>query len=106
MLIMPPPASVPNSVMEVAETKEMEQVIGLYGKVYHFWQVDRGDKLPMGEPKLMMSFTGPEQFKEFEGSLKDRDQRFGVDSKRKAEKRAYIEEPEVHPGKPRAYCEG
>jgi hypothetical protein len=60
MLIMPNP-NVANAVWEVAETEEMKQVIGLYGKTYHFWHVDRGDMLPLGKPELMMSFTKDEQ---------------------------------------------
>lgn len=36
---MPKPALVPTAVWEAAEKKEMEQVVGLYGKTYHFWQV-------------------------------------------------------------------
>jgi hypothetical protein len=60
MLIMPNP-NVPNAVWEIAETEEMKEVIGLYGKTYHFWQVDRGDTLPLGRPELMMSFTKDEQ---------------------------------------------
>lgn len=28
---------------------------------YQFWQVDRGDVLPLGKPELMMSFTRDEQ---------------------------------------------
>lgn len=60
MLIMPSP-SVPNTVWEIAETEEMKQIVGLYGKTYHFWQVDRGDVLPLGRPELMMSFTKSEQ---------------------------------------------
>ena len=98
MLIMPSTAGMPNAVWELAETKEMEQVVGLYGKTYHFWQVDRGDKLPLGAPVLMGSFTSGEQFKDFGEVVGDRDRRFGVDYGTKAEKRAYIEEPKVHPG--------
>jgi hypothetical protein len=60
MLIMPN-SNVPNAVWEIAETEEMKEVIGLYGKTYHFWQVDRGDMLPLGKPELMMSFTRDEQ---------------------------------------------
>lgn len=60
MLILPNP-SVPGVIWELAETEEMKQVIGLYGKTYHFWQVDRGDALPLGKPELMMSFTRDEQ---------------------------------------------
>ena len=32
------------------------QVAKTYGKVFHFWQYDRGDTLPLGLPQLMMSF--------------------------------------------------
>jgi Protein of unknown function (DUF1264) len=60
MLIMPN-SIVPNAIWEVAETEEMREVIGLYGKTYHFWQVGRGDTLPLGKPELMMSFTLDEQ---------------------------------------------
>ena len=98
MLILPGPNGLPTGVWEEAETKEMEQVVGLYGKTYHFWQVDRGDKLPLGEPQLMGSFTSQEQFRDFKEVVGERDRRFGVDHEKKAEKRRYIVEPEVHPG--------
>ena len=95
---MPTPTGVPNGAWEIAETKEMEDVVGLYGKTYHFWQVDRGDKLPLGGPELMVSFTGegdcpPPGFKKI---IQDRDERFGVNHEQKAKKREYIEEPEIH----------
>ncbi|TKA67709.1 hypothetical protein B0A55_09183 [Friedmanniomyces simplex] len=94
MLIMPTPPGVPEAVWEVAERKEMEQVVELYGKVYHLWQTDRGDELPLGEPQLMMSFTGQGQF-EFEKVVGERDGRFGTDW-RKAEGRGGIGVPVVH----------
>ncbi|KAL8730365.1 MAG: hypothetical protein Q9166_004130 [cf. Caloplaca sp. 2 TL-2023] len=93
MLIMPGPEGVPTAGWEVAETKEMEDVVGLYGKTYHFWQVDRGDKLPLGGAELMGSFTSAEQIPK--GMLEERDQRYGISSEQKKEKRAYIAEPEV-----------
>lgn len=57
---MPNPL-VPEAIWEVAETAEMREVVGLYGKTFHFWQIDRGDELPLGMPELMMSFTKDEQ---------------------------------------------
>jgi hypothetical protein len=60
MLIMPN-LYVPNEVWETVETVEMKEVVRLYGKTYHFWQVDKGDTLPLGQPQLMMSFTKYEQ---------------------------------------------
>lgn len=65
MLIMPNP-NIPNAVWEIAETEEMKEVVGLYGKTFHFWQVDRGDVLPLGKPELMMSFTKDEQVSGFD----------------------------------------
>lgn len=96
MLIMPQPQLVPSRAWEAAETKEMEDVVELYGKVYHLWQVDKGDKLPLGEPKLMTSFTAADQF-DFERMVGDRDARFGSDWKRKKELREGIKEPSIHP---------
>jgi hypothetical protein len=96
MLIMPKPAGVPDATWEVAETKEMEDVIGIYGKVYHLWQVDKGDRLPMGEPQLMTSFIAQDQL-DFDRLIGERDARFGSDWKQKKVKREYIAEPEIHP---------
>ncbi|KAH7305983.1 DUF1264 domain-containing protein [Stachybotrys elegans] len=95
MLIMPNPL-VPTTVWEVAENKEMEQVVHLYGKAYHLWQTDRGDALPLGGPSLMTSFTADEQF-DFDKSVGERDARFGTDYRRKRGVREHIEEPEIHP---------
>lgn len=97
MLIMPN-RNVPDTLWEVAENKEMEEVVQLYGKVYHLWQTDKGHKLPLGEPQLMTSFTADGQF-DFEKHVGDRDQRLGSDYKRKAEARKDIAEPQIHPGR-------
>ena len=96
---MPGPKGVPNAVWEKPEDKEMEEVVGLYGKTYHLWQTDRGDEVPMGKPELMGSITGEGQVPSFRELLGKRDSRFGVNSKEKGERRAYIEEPEVHTSK-------
>lgn len=98
MLILPGPEGLPQGVWEAAETKEMEQVVGLYGKTYHFWQVDRGDKLPLGQPQLMISLTEDAQLSGFKDKLIDRNQRFSVDCEAKKAKRSYIAEPEIHKG--------
>lgn len=95
MLIMPKPAGVPESVWEVAENKEMEQVVHLYGKVYHLWQTDRGDALPLGEPQLMTSYTEKNQMPDFERRVDERDKRFGSDWRRKEGVRQYIGVPQV-----------
>jgi hypothetical protein len=96
MLIMPNRA-VPEAAWEAAENMEMDQVVHLYGKVYHLWQTDRGDMLPLGPPKLMTSFTADGQF-DFK-HVRDRDRRFGVDYQQKREARKDIPVPAIHEGK-------
>ena len=95
---MPGPSGLPTGVWEEAETREMEDVVDLYGKTYHFWQVDRGDKLPLGGPELMVSFTDKDQCPGFSELVGERDQRFGTSFEQKAKKREYIEDPGTHHG--------
>ena len=33
---------------EKTETAAMQEVVGLYGKTWHCWQIDRGDEIPLG----------------------------------------------------------
>ncbi|GAW24814.1 hypothetical protein ANO14919_144080 [Xylariales sp. No.14919] len=96
MLIMPgPTAPGVQQAWEAAETQEMKHVIGLYGKVYHLWQTDRGDELPLGSPKLMTSFTADNQFT-FDKAVGERDQRFGTDYRRKRRLRENVEAPVIY----------
>ncbi|KLU85093.1 hypothetical protein MAPG_04125 [Magnaporthiopsis poae ATCC 64411] len=101
MLVMPQPL-VPEAAWELAENKEMEEVMQLYGKVYHLWQVDRGDALPLGEPQLMASFTEPGQL-DFDTVVADRDRRFNTDYKTKREARKDLAEPDIHPDADQAW---
>lgn len=93
MLILPNSA-VPEAVWQVAETQEMKELIGLYGKTFHFWQVDRGDPLPLGLPQLMMSYTRDEQVPW--DKIRDRDEKFGISSSVKKQLRSQIESFEIH----------
>ena len=97
MLVMPKGTNLmPERLWEEAETKEMETVVGLYGKTYHFWRVERGDAVPLGPPQLMMSYT---QEGQLNGKLlQDRDERFRVDIERKKKLREHIDKPTIHPG--------
>ncbi|KAL5332542.1 hypothetical protein BJX70DRAFT_126951 [Aspergillus crustosus] len=102
LLIMPTPSGIPNPAWEVAETAEMRDVAPIYGKTYHFWQVDRGDVVPMGQPQLMLSFTSEEKVERavpggLDELVRGRDERFGVDTGVKREKRRDIPEVEKHP---------
>ena len=35
---------------DTAEHEVMKKLVNTYGKTFHTWQVDRGDKLPYGVP--------------------------------------------------------
>jgi len=94
---MPKPSLIPEAVWEKAETTEMQELVKVYGKTYHLWQVDRGDKVPLGAPMLMGSFL--KETKGVMNAVNGRDQRFGIERERKVEIRKHIEEPEIHPGR-------
>lgn len=93
-LIMPKPDLVPAAAWEAAEHEEMKTVIELYGKAYHLWQVDRGDKLPLGEPALVTSFVA--SWPQREKAIADRDARFNNDTAKKAEGRQDIADHPIH----------
>ncbi len=59
------------------EDKMMRKLVDTYGKTFHLWQVDRGDPLPYGEPKLMGTFYKPGELKEH--LWRQRDARYGYD---------------------------
>lgn len=52
MLVLPKPSGMSSEEWEKAEVEAMNEVVGLYGKTWHFWQVDKGDELPLGELTL------------------------------------------------------
>ncbi|PON36209.1 hypothetical protein PanWU01x14_330100 [Parasponia andersonii] len=90
MLFMP---GIPGPI----ERKDMEKLVKTYGKTYHFWQVDRGDAIPLGLPQLMMAFTRDGQL--YDHLAKDVEKRFGVSFEEERAKRAYLKGPDhgVHP---------
>ena len=83
MLIMPGPPNVEASEWEKRETEAMREIMDLYGKTWHFWQVDRGDELPLGKPVLMGSLTQKRQM-DLNVELKERNADFGVSFEHKA----------------------
>ena len=96
MLFLPCPEGADPKEWEKAETQAMKEIVGLYGKTWHFWQIDRGDELPVGYPTLMGSLTEDRQV-ELDFALKGRNARFGVDHHNKAKQREGIENPDIHP---------
>jgi hypothetical protein len=81
---------------EAAEKDLMKALIGTYGKTWHTWQVDRGDKLPLGIPQLMMAFTADGQLDP--KILSERDKLYPTSVAAKKAARADIPEAKVDPG--------
>jgi hypothetical protein len=79
-----------------AEKELMKTLVGTYGKTWHFWQVDRGDPLPLGLPQLMMALTADGQVDE--ALLKIRDQDLGVSTETKKQQRSDIPDVTVSAG--------
>ncbi|TGZ84889.1 DUF1264 domain-containing protein [Ascodesmis nigricans] len=96
MLVLPKPPFITQEEWDKAETSAMESVVKLYGKTYHFWQVDKGHKYPFGPPSLMMSFTHDGQF-DFDKNVGDRDKRFGIDYHKKRQLRDSIPDFKIDP---------
>lgn len=44
-------------IPDVAEKELMKSKMNSYGKTWHTWSTDRGDRVPMGDPKLAWSFN-------------------------------------------------
>lgn len=78
---------------KIAEKEVMKDLIGTYGKTIHLWQFDRGDKVPLGPPQLMMAFTQDSQVDWNE--LKKRDEVYGTDYVELRENRSEIAIPDI-----------
>ncbi|KAI7999751.1 Oil body-associated protein 2A [Camellia lanceoleosa] len=85
-------------VPEMVQNSELKDVAKTYGKFWCTWQVDRGDKLPLSAPALMMSpqdvntgIVKPEL-------VKKRDEKYKISSENMKNSRANIETPkEMNP---------
>lgn len=69
-----------------AERELMQGLVNTYGKTWHLWQVDRGDELPFGLPRLMMGFTADGQAGP--GMVAERDRELKIDTARIKAQRA------------------
>lgn len=48
MLVLPKPESSSVEDWEEVELEAMKEIVGLYGKTWHFWEVDAGHEILMG----------------------------------------------------------
>jgi len=82
--------SCPN-IPQIAEKEVMKELIRTYGKTIHLWQVDKGDKIPMGSPQIMMAFTNDSQINW--DLVKKKDEEDGTNFEERRKERVDIEEP-------------
>jgi hypothetical protein len=80
---------------DAAEKDLLKVLIGTYGKTWHMWQVDRGDKIPLGIPQLMMAFTKDGQASP--NIIAERDKLYGPSAAKKTA-RADIPDAKIDPG--------
>lgn len=85
---------IPN-ISDEDELEAMKEITTLYGKTWHFWQVDRGDDLPLGYPVLMGSLTEYGQV-DLDKTLESRDRELNVNYREKAEQRKQVPNHKVH----------
>lgn len=87
----------PGPVPGPVQRQELAKVAQSYGKTIHFWQVDRGDNLPLGLPQIMMALTRDGQL--YTHLAQDVEKRFSVNFEKERELRATIKglEHGIHP---------
>ena len=52
MLILPKPEDISEEKWNEMELAAMKEIVGLYGKTWHFWEVDAGHQFPIGSCKI------------------------------------------------------
>lgn len=80
-------------IPEAAETELVKKLVSTYGKTIHAWHTDQQRSLPIGAPMIMMGFTKEGQLDQ--RLLRDRDERFKVDTRTIKERRAKIPDSPV-----------
>ncbi|KAJ0986451.1 hypothetical protein J5N97_004807 [Dioscorea zingiberensis] len=81
-------------VAEMIAKAELKGLAKTYGKFWCTWQVDRGDRLPLGAPALMMSPQGVNTGAVRPDLLKIRDDKYEISREELSESRLEMEEPE------------
>jgi len=83
------------SMPDISERSLMKNLVKTYGKTWIFWQVDRGDTLPVDIPQLMMAATHSGQARM--DLVEKRDARLGTNTKETIENLKDIPFPKVNP---------
>ncbi|KAK2447511.1 histone acetyltransferase [Trifolium repens] len=82
-------------IPEMIGMPELESLAKTYGKFWCTWQVDRGDRLPLGAPALMMSPQAVSPGLVRPELLHERDSKYNISSESLKSSRIEIPEPEM-----------
>ncbi|XP_058749245.1 oil body-associated protein 2A-like [Vicia villosa] len=82
-------------VPEMAAMSELENLAKTYGKFWCTWQVDRGDRLPLGAPALMMSPQAVSPGLVRPDLVHERDDKYNISTESIKKSRVEIPEPEM-----------
>ncbi|KAG0559744.1 hypothetical protein M758_10G121600 [Ceratodon purpureus] len=74
-------------VPELVQQQELKSLAKTYGKFWCTWQFDRGDRLPLGPPALMMSPQQVEPGRIPDEMVKTRDAKYDISTSNRAVKR-------------------
>jgi hypothetical protein len=80
-------------VPEMLEKTELDHMAGTFGKFWCTWQVDRGDRLPLGAPALMVSPQAERIATVLPDLVRKRDQKYGFSTEELKAARADVEVP-------------
>ncbi|KAF5475273.1 hypothetical protein F2P56_007096 [Juglans regia] len=78
----------------ILEKPELEKLVKTYGKFWCTWQVDRGDRLPLGAPALMMSPQPVNLGQVSPDLVRMRDNKYNISTEALRESRVELLEPE------------
>ncbi|KAH6826189.1 histone acetyltransferase [Perilla frutescens var. hirtella] len=81
-------------IPEMVLKPELQNLAKTYGKCWCTWQTDRGDKLPMGPPALMMSPQGVNMGSVKPDLIAKRDTKYNISSEAMGKSRIELAEPE------------
>lgn len=88
---------VPGFISDAAEQPVMLYLQKTYGKTIHTWAIDITPDLPLGPPRLMMSYTADGQMDS--AMVKARDETLGVSTEEKKKlRKSYLPSYETMPG--------
>ncbi|XP_027163399.1 oil body-associated protein 2A-like isoform X1 [Coffea eugenioides] len=80
---------------EAIQKPELRDLAQTYGKFWCTWQVDRGDRLPLGPPALMMSPQGVNRGMVMPELVRKRDEKYKVSTDNLRMSRADVTVPET-----------